>query len=68
MVDLLADETVSTDIDQEESDIEAKDLPGNILPSDDHPRYAYYIGHSSIYETVETQLYVCNKCTTKKDA
>ncbi len=22
--------------------------------------------HSSIYETVETQLYVCNKCTTKK--
>ncbi len=23
---------------------------------------------SANYETVETQLYVCNKCTTKKDA
>ncbi len=28
-------------------------------------RCAYYTGHSSIYETVENQLYVCNRCTTK---
>ncbi len=55
---------VSTEIDQEESDSEGEDLPGDILQCDDHPQCAYYIGHSSIYETVETQLYVCNKCTT----
>ncbi len=42
------------------------DLPGDILPCEDHLRCAYYTGHSSIYETVETQLYVCSKCTTKK--
>ncbi len=67
-VDLFADEVVATEIDQEESDIEGEDLAGDILPCDDHPRCAYYTGHSSIYETVETQLYACNKCTTKKDA
>ncbi len=65
-VDLLAGEVVATEIDQEESDIEGEDLPGDILPCDDHPRCAYYTGHSSIYETVETQLYVCKMCTTKK--
>ncbi len=55
---------MSTEIDQEESDSEGEDL----LPCDGHPRCAHYTGHSSIYETVETQLYVpiCNKCTTKK--
>ncbi len=66
MVDLLADEIASTEIAQDESDSEREDLPGDILPCDDHPWCAYYTGHSSIYETVETQLYVCNKCTTKK--
>ncbi len=65
-VDLLADEIVATEIDQEEGDSGGEDLPGHILPCDDHPRCSYYTGHSSIYETVETQLYVCNKCTTKK--
>ncbi len=55
-------------INQDESDSEGKDLPGDILPYDDQPRCTYYSGHSSIYETVETKLYVCNKCTTKKDA
>ncbi len=54
MVDLLADEIVSTGIDQDESDSEGEDLPGDILPCDDQPRCAYYTGHSSIYETVET--------------
>ncbi len=39
---------------------------GDILPCDDQPQCAYYTGHSSIYETVETQLYVCNKCTANK--
>ncbi len=53
-VDLLADEIVATEIDQKESDSEGEDLPGDILPCDDHPRCAYYTGHSSIYETVET--------------
>ncbi len=65
-VDLLADELVTTEIDQEESNSEGEDLPGDILPCDDQPRCAYFICHSSIYETVETQLYICNKCTTKK--
>ncbi len=65
-VDLLADEVVATETDQEESETEGEDLPGDILPCDDHPRCAYYTGHSNIYETVETQLYVCNKCTTNK--
>ncbi len=65
-VDLLANEVVTTEIDQEESDSEGEDLPGDILPCDDHPLCAYYTGHSSIYETVETQLYVCIKCTTIK--
>ncbi len=37
MVDLLADEIVSTEIDQEESNSEGEDLPGDILPSDDQP-------------------------------
>ncbi len=41
-------------------------LPGNILQCADHPRCAYYTGHSSIYETIEPQLYLCNKCTTIK--
>ncbi len=36
-VDLLADEIVTTGIGQEESDIEEGDLPGDILPCDDHP-------------------------------
>ncbi len=66
MVDLLADDIVSTEIDQKESDSEGEDLPGDILPCDNHPRCAYYTGHSSFDETVETQLCVCNKCTTKK--
>ncbi len=66
MVDLLADEVVATEIDIEGSDSEGEDLPGDILPCDDHPRCAYYTDHCSIYETVETQLYVYNKCTTKK--
>ncbi len=66
MVDLLADEIVSTEIDQDESDSQGENLPGDILPCDDQPRCDYYTGHSSIYETVETQLCVCNKCTTKK--
>ncbi len=66
MVDLLADELVSTEIDQEESDSEWEALPGDILPCDDHPQCAYYTDHSSIYETVETQRYVCNKYKTKK--
>ncbi len=65
-VDLSTDELVATEIDHEESDSEGEDLPGDILPCDDHPRCAYYTGHNSIYETVETQLYICNKCTTKK--
>ncbi len=65
-VDLLADEFVATEIDQEEIESEEEDLPGDMLLCDDHPRCAYYTGHSSIYETVETQLYACNKCTTKK--
>ncbi len=65
-VDILADEIVATEIDQEESDSTGEDLPGDILRCDDHPRCAYYTGHSSIYETVETQFYVCNKSTTKK--
>ncbi len=68
MVDLLADEIESTQIDQEECDSEGDNLQGDILPCDDQPRCAYYNGHSNIYETVETHLYVCNKCTTKKDA
>ncbi len=67
-VDLLADEIMTTEIDQEETDSEGEDLLGDILPCDDHPWCAFYTGQSSIYETVETQLYVCNKCTTKKDA
>ncbi len=37
MVDLLADEIVSTEIDQDESESEGEDLPGDILPCDDHP-------------------------------
>ncbi len=66
-VDLLADELMATEFDQEESDSEGEDLPGDILPCDDHPRCAYYTGHNyRIYETVETQLYVCNKCTANK--
>ncbi len=65
-VDLLADEIVATEIDQEESGSEGEDLPGDILPCDEHPRCACYTGHSSIYETVETQFYLCNKCTTKR--
>ncbi len=52
-VDLLADE-----IDQEESDSERDDLYFHVMTT--------HTDHSSIYETVETQLYVCNKCTTKK--
>ncbi len=48
MVDLLADEIVSTEIDQDESDYEGEDLPGDILPCHDQARCAYYIGHSSI--------------------
>ncbi len=55
-VDLLVDDVVATEIDQEESDREAEDLPGDILPCDDHPRCAYYIGHSSIYETRNSTL------------
>ncbi len=51
---------MSTEIDQYESDSEGEDLPGDTLTC------AYYTGHSSMYENVETQLYVCNKCTTKK--
>ncbi len=57
---------MSAEIDQEKSDSEWEALPGDILPYDDQPQCAYYTGHSSIYETVETQLYVCNKCTTNK--
>ncbi len=49
---------MATEIDQEESDSEGEDLPGDIIPCDNHPRCAYYTGHSSIYETVETELYV----------
>ncbi len=65
MVDILADEILSAEINQEESDSEREDLPGDLLPCDDHPWRAYYTGRSSIYETVETQLYVCKMCTTK---
>ncbi len=35
-VDLLADEVVTTEIDQEESDSEDEYLAGDILPCDDH--------------------------------
>ncbi len=42
MVDLLADDIVSTEIDQDESDNEGEDLPGDILPCDDQPRCTYY--------------------------
>ncbi len=59
---------MATKIDEEESNSEGEDLPKGIFPCDNHPRCAYYTGYSSIYETVETQLYICNKCTTKKDA
>ncbi len=41
MVDLLADEIVSTEIDQEESESEGEDPPGDILPCGDHPRCVY---------------------------
>ncbi len=41
-VDLLADEVVATETDQEESGSEGEDLPGDILPCDDHPRCAYH--------------------------
>ncbi len=67
-VDLLADERVATEIDQEESDIEWEDLPGDILPCDDLPRCAYYTGHSSIYETVETKFMYVISVQLKKDA
>ncbi len=36
MVDVLADKIVSTEIDQDESDSQGEDLPGDILPCDDH--------------------------------
>ncbi len=49
---------MTTEIYQEESDREREDLPGDILPCDDHPQCAYYTGHSSNYETVEIQRYV----------
>ncbi len=66
LADLLAGEIVSTENDQEESDSEGENLPGDILQCDDQPQCSYYTRHSSIYETVETHLYVCNKCMTKK--
>ncbi len=58
-VDLLADEVVTTEIDQEESDSGGEDLPGDILSSDDDQRCAYYTvtvvcllhGHSSMLTT-----------------
>ncbi len=45
MVDILADEIVSTEIDQEENDRRST------LQCGDQSRCAYYIGRSSIYET-----------------
>ncbi len=48
MVDLLADEIVSTEIDQDESNSEGKDIPGEILPCDDHTRCATLVTAVSI--------------------